>query len=512
MSEAVTSADPLDYQVSEVTFAPTPVVITQLTGKKRRLSLAGRALPFRGLGLGVTQRHNKHTPNGATEGSLQVLGPEYDDTSMGGRWQQSYFESGAASVTIDGLPIRNIRQMERVLHDMTKEGQLVEVTWDTQSRRGLIAHFDPRWDRGEVCHWTLEFVWIGTGTVAKMPVTVTLNPAQSVSWLDSLFSDIDAFLDQIDDVEQTMLNGLRKAAAFKDQMFDALDRAARLVITPIQLTANLIQLATSVVTELRDFLTGLPRRIADAFQKVVTACLGFPDAFSGWGIQGAGGARAGASAAIDTGAGTQGDRDEQSYSGHPPTVTPGAGKTPITFLPVTMTVPPLPFFQNVQDPVAAETVSTDPTAAESVPAPVQPPAGPQVPGPSAPPGAGNEPGSSWSEAPQPAEPQTQGMGSPRSASGLGTVVRVETLQRRFLVLVRRLLLETVAFRTRLEQYSQKAYDLQTIWICGQSDDLRRIAERVYGDFRGWRDILHYNRLDTAACTPGQVVFVPRRRV
>ena len=170
--------------------------IQEITGDQREFRFTGRALPYRPFTISGTQRHDLTWYAGSPEGTLQILGAKEEDTSINGWWKDRFLmpidamavdtriEAGLASSTaqaagqngelgaqINGQPVENVRGLAEAVDDMRRKGQLVEVTWMSIVRRGIIKSFRQTWHTAQDLEWELQFAWVNQGSdLAELPV------------------------------------------------------------------------------------------------------------------------------------------------------------------------------------------------------------------------------------------------------------------------------------------------------------------------------------------------------
>lgn len=156
--------------------------INELTGKKRSLEFTGRALPYRPFKLKGSMRSEITYYPGNPIGTVQMLGASESDTTLQGTWKDRFLRaqndqgegvepSGEVEFADESgyKKLADVDSIVNAVDDFRMQGQLVEVTWDTKVRRGVIKDFTQTWQRHEVCEWEITFGWISRGEDA-MPV------------------------------------------------------------------------------------------------------------------------------------------------------------------------------------------------------------------------------------------------------------------------------------------------------------------------------------------------------
>jgi len=246
-------------------------VIKELTGDKRTLTLKTRALPYKPFTLEGTQRNSIDWYPGSPIGTLQVYGAKEEPTTISGEWKDIFLgglaigsapavveaegestlfpvESGEADVDLsEGISLsetvlNTARALVKVVDDIRRKGQEVEVTWLDQIRRGIIERFAVNWNTGHDCAWSLTFAWISQGeTLRDATLVESGNDLGDIP--NMLQSEIDA-LDaaQLGDLGQSGfrfadISDLLTAVSaniqdFTDSLTDAIVQAGQILSTP----------------------------------------------------------------------------------------------------------------------------------------------------------------------------------------------------------------------------------------------------------------------------------------
>jgi len=164
-------------------------VVEELSGERRVISLLGRALPYRPIELSGTMRATTTFYAGNPIGTLQVLGAQEEPTTISGFWKDRFIQS----VTAEGAPVNpdgrallgaagagdvgsgavaDVRALVALFDDVRRKGQLLEVRWDQQVRRGFLQKFGQKWHNPHDCEWEASFSWISQGEDDAPPVLV----------------------------------------------------------------------------------------------------------------------------------------------------------------------------------------------------------------------------------------------------------------------------------------------------------------------------------------------------
>lgn len=136
-----------------------PIVIQELSGSERVIVLGGRALPERPLPAGGRTRHKLTWYAGNAVGTLQVLGVEDKSTTINGEWNDRFI---ADQVTVQGFETPTLaREVVAIFENIQRSGNAIRFQWGDVVRMGILADFDPEWQREQDVRWSMEFAWYG---------------------------------------------------------------------------------------------------------------------------------------------------------------------------------------------------------------------------------------------------------------------------------------------------------------------------------------------------------------
>ena len=120
----------------------SPFIIRELSGDKREVRLTGRALPYRPFHLVGTQRVDATWLPGSSEATLTVLGAAEEPTQINGKWKQKYLSQAEKPFQLDNEQVATAQSAIELMNSIRLRGQLVEVTWMAETRRGIITRFE----------------------------------------------------------------------------------------------------------------------------------------------------------------------------------------------------------------------------------------------------------------------------------------------------------------------------------------------------------------------------------
>lgn len=194
-------------------------VIKETAGRRRTVTLIGRGLPYRPLGLDGEQRVKVTNPAGNPEGFGTVMGPTYGETTINGMWKDKYIGTGAAQqypITMTqargansqaqgnttGTQIGSVQDAVNLFQSILDEGQLLEVTWGWIIRRGFMKKFSIKAHNIHDAEWDATFAWISKA----LPTAIVEfgPPAGAMETPQGLRGLLDSVM-RVLDVPQTMV-------------------------------------------------------------------------------------------------------------------------------------------------------------------------------------------------------------------------------------------------------------------------------------------------------------------
>lgn len=153
------------------------LTIRELSGERRSIVLSGRGLPFRPFELGKEQRVELTWLPGIGEATATVMGPKQPPLQMQGKWADKYLTDANFDpmrtdypIMLNGVLVATVDEACKLFDSLTESGQMVELTWFTQRRTGIISKFTPRWHTVHDVEWSLNIEVIGTGDPLGVPV------------------------------------------------------------------------------------------------------------------------------------------------------------------------------------------------------------------------------------------------------------------------------------------------------------------------------------------------------
>lgn len=147
------------------------VIITELTGRKRRLELRGGGLPSHGTAFPSKMRVITTWMPGSSEATQQVLGPEEGDPSWQGYWSTPmlasfpclYREGSGADQRV-----ARAQTLVTIVDSIRQSGARLRIQWIQdddygEQREGRIEEFEPAYRTKDDVNWTIKWAWSGRG-------------------------------------------------------------------------------------------------------------------------------------------------------------------------------------------------------------------------------------------------------------------------------------------------------------------------------------------------------------
>lgn len=241
------------------------LVIRELTGGQRTLRLSGRALPYRGLAMGTSQRVEVEWLPGSPVGTSTLLGPTEDPLTINGVWKAKYViantgrdEVGRITsadgvmppLTLNDEVFLSVATIVEVCEDFVRMGQELEVSWGPVLRRGFWKTFKPTWLTLNDVEWSASFEWVSRGETAGPLVVNTIGGFGDLAAATRAQQDaLDALEAPPFGLTDSLLSGLQAIqAALQDGLLLVVDTITG-VTTGINNVARAVRgIAASLVT------------------------------------------------------------------------------------------------------------------------------------------------------------------------------------------------------------------------------------------------------------------------
>lgn len=244
----------------------------------QRVELRGRAVPYRKVSWGVTQKVNTTFYPGNPVASQQVLGPEEGSTAMKGMWKALYLTGS------DGKTPTVLRDNESagnqpsdivdLFQIMCRSGIVWRVTWMSEVRKGVMTKFTPTWIRQTDCEWEIEFEWASRNDEDNIPLK---EPKTGNNSMD-LLGEVNAFLDKVAAgplvARQLLAMAVNDIRAIQETVSRAIDLLAAVEVA-LSAPAHLIGALDAALHQLARQINIAIRRIAGSAQSSVAASASF---------------------------------------------------------------------------------------------------------------------------------------------------------------------------------------------------------------------------------------------
>lgn len=252
---------------------PSSFAILEMTGQRRLLELRGRALPYRPYTLRGKQRAEFTWYPGNPTASVQLLGAKEEPTQLRGQWKDRYLRSSdddgrgvvpTAVAELNGSQLADVHALVTVVDSMRRAGQLLEVTWDEQVRRGILTDFSVSWNRREWAEWEMEFTWQGQGeeesavafATAPDALTFTTRLSTLVSTLrekilapfqvvQEFKDELTASVEAVESAAAELVNLQREVADAVFDVTDTIERTLAAAVTVRDGAADIVALVIS---------------------------------------------------------------------------------------------------------------------------------------------------------------------------------------------------------------------------------------------------------------------------
>lgn len=233
------------------------LVVEELGGRKRLITLAGRAVPYQGVSWSVEQRHNTTWYPGVTVATQQALGPVEEPTEFRGMWKDAFIPGSVSVQTSGGLDFPAFaRDVVRLFHDVCRSGTQVRVQWEEEVRTGLLTRFDADYDRIQDVRWVLEFTWNSRdGEVRSVAATEPVSGPdvrESSNFLDDIASLVP--VETLEDYAARANAFIQDSRERVGAVLDGLRRAAELSELPATLVGNAETAAEALRSEAQETL------------------------------------------------------------------------------------------------------------------------------------------------------------------------------------------------------------------------------------------------------------------
>ncbi|TXH43894.1 MAG: hypothetical protein E6Q97_33520 [Desulfurellales bacterium] len=223
-----------------------PFVIEQQDGKRRRIELDGRGLPYpSGVRWGGEQRLESTWLPGSPDAVVQLFGPKERDQSIEGRWATDRMggDSPSCIVRVDGRQLPTALEAAQLLDLVRIEGMLLRVSYESEVRYGFLRSFEygpmPEGRTLLRIDWQAQFEWASrNGQMAAPAIPSRLGT--------SLLSNRLAILAQ--QVESVDVEMRGQADALRSRLAEPVATLRKTAAAAANLAASWVQRASSAAS------------------------------------------------------------------------------------------------------------------------------------------------------------------------------------------------------------------------------------------------------------------------
>ena len=226
--------------------------IRELTGSQRSVELRDRALPYRPIEWPGTQHYRQIWYPGNPVATLQVLGPREGPMELRGTWKDRFIARDDAGMVVytgfddlqDAIGTTTAEQLATAFARMRIAGNLLEVRWGPEVRRGILASFAPNYQRVQDIEWTAMFVWERRGTRDAPRAASNEDPGASL--LERVNALDDAVAAQPARLNESVAGPIRaNAGEARERVFQAIGTIGSIQSVQTLATSQFQQLSTT---------------------------------------------------------------------------------------------------------------------------------------------------------------------------------------------------------------------------------------------------------------------------
>ncbi len=278
-------------------------IIEQTETNLRGIVLRGRSLPFEGVSWGTELNVDINYFPGNPVAIAQVVGSQWTDTTIQGRWSDRFLITDEHAPNIIGFPelaaeqlpepdpgaelqfttiptflnppsepttesggvvpaarTRTARAVRDAFYALCRGGQLLKVEWGSIARFGYIAEFTPTHDREQDIHWEIRFAWIGDTDAQPKPQPRSKDLVSSVKAVLQFYQDLITFLRSatlfVETYKRQLTQFLRKMDSLAADLVSTLERMVRVAtpMNPSNLFGNTKAAYQGMTRSVADFL------------------------------------------------------------------------------------------------------------------------------------------------------------------------------------------------------------------------------------------------------------------
>jgi hypothetical protein len=246
--------------------AANEIQIQEVSGANPiRITLRGRAMPYRGMATGGEQRIVTTWYQGNPKATQQILGSTLEDTELLGMWKSKFVRVGRTGEPFLDVEIENVPSafafglgttlgdanpasvVVGVFETLRDRGKELRFIWGDVIRYGLLRSFTPTWDRYEDVSFAMTFAW--NGKVERSPRAgrvATLGQPVQTALVNSDNALVAMPASVLGDTRARLLSQMSNLRARTLDLLAYVRRASSVVTLPLQI----VQGAAGTVSQL----------------------------------------------------------------------------------------------------------------------------------------------------------------------------------------------------------------------------------------------------------------------
>lgn len=249
------------------------LVIQELSGDRRGLTLMGRALPYRPVSFsGRLRAEFTHYP-GNPVATVQVLGPEEGQTTMQGYWKDKFLGgsdptalarmgSGGGMREGTGLDIgtssiSNVLELVNLVEDVRRTGQILEVAWDSLKREGMLIEFEHTWHNTHDVEWKMTFQWSSLADPDPPMAVPETDSSDFQSELTSLGENLSTLQSQVALAQDFVEDFNAKITTLEDSISSVAETVSQvvdLVLSPVDAARRILGIVEYTKANAKDVM------------------------------------------------------------------------------------------------------------------------------------------------------------------------------------------------------------------------------------------------------------------
>lgn len=252
------------------------VIIEELGGQKRTLTLRGSGLPLQGAEWGGEQVVDTSWNPGSPVATQQVLGPTEMPSDWEGEWRTNRLAALPCLLSQGGGSDQTVTladTLRGVMDDIRISGQLLRVTWVAKPGRrlvrvGRLTKLRTPFERADDLRWTATFTWISRGGTSAQAI------ADADQTLAASTAAALAATDAASRIEAASIISANKAVPGGPTPF-SLGQLEALANGPRDLARQFARFATAIsarISQLGDIVAAVRDAPAAVVNQLVDAC------------------------------------------------------------------------------------------------------------------------------------------------------------------------------------------------------------------------------------------------